>query len=56
MRRMRHGEVSGDIDQATFLGDDPALALVTASMDDWLAAHPCECDALCACDQDDDRA
>jgi hypothetical protein len=44
--------VSGVVDEQTFLGDDPALALVTANMHAWLEAHPCDCEALCVCDEE----
>jgi len=46
---MGHGDVTG-IDIATWLGHDPALALVTADLAAWEAAHPCECEGLCECD------
>jgi hypothetical protein len=39
-RHVSHGAPS-EVDPATFLGDDPALA-----------AHPCECEALCTCDDE----
>jgi hypothetical protein len=44
----RHGDTPG-VDLNVWLGDDPELALVTADMDAWDEAHPCECDALCEC-------
>jgi hypothetical protein len=46
---MSHGAPS-EVDPAAFLGDDPALALVTADQAAWLLAHPCDCEALCTCD------
>ena len=51
-KRERHG-APRPIDLTTWLGDDPHLALVTADMSEWLAAHPCECEALCRCDERD---
>lgn len=35
----------------TTYDDDPALALVTADMDAWSDAHPCECAGLCTCEE-----
>jgi hypothetical protein len=33
------------------LAADPALALATADLDEWRAAHPCECEGgLCECE------
>jgi hypothetical protein len=49
---MSHGAPS-EVDPAAFLGDDPALSLVTANQVAWSLAHPCECEALCTCDDDD---
>lgn len=36
------------------LSDDPDLWLATADPAVWSAAHPCECEALCTCDEDDE--
>ena len=47
---MSHGAPE-TIDTATWLGPDPALALVTADMTAWLAANPCSCAAGCECDE-----
>jgi hypothetical protein len=44
-----HGETTG-VDMAVWLGDDPDLAMVTADLHSWAAAHPCECEALCECE------
>jgi hypothetical protein len=33
------------------LDDDPDVWLASADMRAWLEAHPCECEALCECDQ-----
>lgn len=33
------------------LADDPELWLVLANLSVWAAAHPCECEALCTCDE-----
>jgi hypothetical protein len=40
------------LDLTVWLGADPALALVTADLPAWLAAHPCDCEASCDCDDD----
>lgn len=45
-----HGSVPG-VDLAVWLGDDPDLAMVNADLVAWSAAHPCECEALCTCDE-----
>jgi hypothetical protein len=50
--RERHG-APRPVDLATWLGDDAHLALVTADMSEWVEAHPCECEALCGCDEPD---
>ena len=46
----KHGETPG-LDVAVWLGPDPELALVHADMAAWSEAHPCECEALCECDE-----
>ncbi len=48
---VRHGAPS-PVDVETFLGDDPALALVTAPLHDKCDGE-CdgECDGLCECDE-----
>ena len=46
----RHGHPQ-PIPLDVYLGPDPWLALVTADLDVWLLAHPCECEALCECDR-----
>jgi hypothetical protein len=53
LTRTGHGSSRG-VDETTWLGDDPALALVTGDLDAWLAAHPCTCEGLCVCDGDAD--
>lgn len=50
----RHGQPVAGVDLEVWLGDDPALALVHADMHAWSLAHPCECEALCTCDEDED--
>jgi hypothetical protein len=50
----RHGQPDGRVDVGVWLAD-PGLALVTADLDAWLDAHPCDCDALCACDDEKGR-
>jgi hypothetical protein len=47
-----HGAAS-EVDAAVFFGTDAALALVTADPVAWSLAHPCDCEALCTCDDDD---
>jgi hypothetical protein len=49
---VRHGETTGEVDVETWLGDDPALALVTADLHAWMLAHPCECEGLCTCEDE----
>lgn len=53
MTERRHGAPS-PVDLATFFGDDPELALVTADQEDYRNAHPCECEALCTCNNEED--
>jgi hypothetical protein len=43
------GSVETPIEAA--LSDDPELALAWADMAAWHEAHPCECEALCECEQ-----
>ena len=50
----RHGIHEEEPPQDVFLSDDPALAMVNASMGAWLQAHPCDCHALCECDEGND--
>ncbi len=45
-----HGDPA-PVDLSVFLGPDPELALVTADMGVWAEAHPCDCEALCVCDE-----
>lgn len=47
---MRHGDGT-TVDVETFLGDDPALALVTAPLHDKCDGG---CDGLCECDEGSD--
>jgi hypothetical protein len=46
----RHGETTGVTDPELLLGDDPDLANVFADLAAWQLAHPCDCEALCECD------
>jgi hypothetical protein len=48
---MRHGEPQTEVPVDVFLSDDPDLAMVTADMDAYLDAHPCDCEALCECEE-----
>ena len=50
MTVLRHGE-GPPADLSVWLGDDPELALVHADLHAWSEAHPCECEALCECEQ-----
>lgn len=52
---MRHGEPQEAFPVDVWLGDDPELALVHADMAAWHEAHPCECQALCECEDDGDE-
>lgn len=45
-----HGETH-TMDLPMWLGPDPDLAMVEADMRAWEEAHPCECDALCVCEE-----
>jgi hypothetical protein len=47
----RHGG-SVPIPAEALLADDPDLALATADLHAWAAAHPCDCEALCECDNE----
>lgn len=46
---MRHGEPQQPVDPDVFLGDDPDLAMVDADLNAWADAHPCECEGICGC-------
>lgn len=50
---MRHGTTELPEEETTpvFFGPDPALALVHADMGAWREAHPCDCEALCVCEE-----
>lgn len=50
MAEWRHGGPVEEPPQDVFLSDDFALGLVRADMLSWLAAHPCDCHAVCECD------
>lgn len=45
----RHGAAL-PVPVEALLSPDPDLWLVTADMRAWLEAHPCECEALCECE------
>ena len=45
-----HGDTTG-VNLSAWLGSDPDLALVEADMGAWHDAHPCECEALCECEE-----
>jgi hypothetical protein len=47
----RHGAPS-PVSVDVWLGPDPELALATADLHTWALAHPCDCEALCECDED----
>lgn len=50
---MSHGEPNAlDVEEALMMLDvDPDLAMVVADHRAWLAAHPCECEGTCVCDE-----
>ena len=48
---MIHGVPSYPFPLDVWLGDDPDVALVVADMDVWADAHPCDCEALCECEE-----
>jgi hypothetical protein len=50
--RPGHGAQTG-VDAALWLSDDPELGLVRADLHAWAEAHPCECEGLCVCEEDD---
>lgn len=51
---MRHGDLTLDPAEAEAIArtDDPELALATAPLDAWRDAHPCDCEALCTCEEE----
>lgn len=49
---MRHGDPQ-PIDVAVWLGPDPELALVDADLNAWADSHPCSCDSLCECEEEE---
>lgn len=48
-RRHRHGQGT-PLPFEALLDPDPELQLVTGDMHAWSEAHPCECEAMCECD------
>ncbi len=46
---MIHGQPPPEFE--ALLSDDPDLWLITADMQAWSEAHPCECEALCECEE-----
>lgn len=52
---MRHGDPAPETPLDVFLSDDPDLAMVNADMDAYLDAHPCDCEALCVCDEEQSK-
>ncbi len=51
---VRHGDPApaDTLDALAVLDShDADLALVVADMDTWADAHPCDCDAMCECDE-----
>lgn len=54
---LKHGE-SPTVEIETllpvWLSDDPELSLVLADLSAWMDAHPCECEALCECGDEDE--
>lgn len=47
----RHGETPGVTEPELLLADDADLANVFADLAAWSESHPCECEALCECDE-----
>jgi len=45
----RHGDPL-PVPIEALLSVDPELHLVTADLRAWVDAHPCECEALCTCE------
>lgn len=50
VHRFEHGR-AGPVPIDALLADDPDVWLAVADMRAWSEAHPCECEALCKCDQ-----
>lgn len=48
---MQHGKTSGEVPIEVFFGPDKDLALVTGDLHAWNESHPCDCHALCTCEQ-----
>lgn len=51
---MKHGAPT-ELPLDVWLGDDPELALAVADMDEWALAHPCDCHAMCVCDEEGEQ-
>ncbi len=49
----KHGAPDPVVPLDVFLSDDPELALVHADMHAWSEAHPCDCHALCVCEEEE---
>jgi hypothetical protein len=50
VHRLEHGRAA-PVPIDALLADDPDMWLAAADMRAWSEAHPCECEALCECDQ-----
>jgi hypothetical protein len=50
LKRLEHGR-GGAVPIDALLADDPDVWLAIADMRAWSEAHPCECEALCECEQ-----
>jgi hypothetical protein len=46
----RHGD-GPPAPMESLLWDDPELGLVHADPHAWMEAHPCDCEALCTCEE-----
>lgn len=48
---MKHGNNFKPPPVTAMLEEDPDMWLVTADMRAWSEAHPCNCEAICKCDE-----
>lgn len=49
---MTHGDTPG-LPVEALIADDPDLHNVHANMAAWHETHPCDCHAMCECDEAD---
>jgi hypothetical protein len=50
---VKHGTHDIEAPPEALLDPDPVSWLAWADMDEWLEAHPCDCESLCECDSGD---